>query len=180
VVRAARLRKRSAALACVAAVGLFTTCQTLGLSRSPLTASLRTDSTQITVHHSGFGYHADIGFVYTNTTSKPVAKTGCGFPPWPDLEKKVNDKWVVAYNPAYLACLTKPDFTLQSGKRFHGVLPFAAFEPGHNIMPTLDVPSIDGVYRLRWDFVEGTDASMRGARRVKSTSNEFRMVLAGQ
>jgi hypothetical protein len=74
-------------------------------------------------------------------------------------------------------CLTKPDFTLQSGKSFRGVLPFAAYEPGHNTMPTLDVASIDGVYRLRWDFVQGADASVRGAPIVKSTSNEFRMVL---
>jgi hypothetical protein len=44
-------------------------------------------------------------------------------------------------------------------------------------MPRLDVTSIDGVYRLRWDFVEGTDASVHGAKVVKSTSNEFRMVL---
>ncbi|MDP9201887.1 MAG: hypothetical protein M3P26_08140 [Gemmatimonadota bacterium] len=133
---------------------------------------------------------ADIGFVYTNTTAQPVSKGGCGFPRFPDLEKKVNDHWVLAYSPFYAMCLTKPDFMLRSGETYHGVLKFMAFEPGHNTGPTLDVDTIDGIYRLRWDFVEGTgwgirdfvertDAFTKGARAVESISNEFRMILSG-
>ncbi|MDQ6873284.1 MAG: hypothetical protein M3037_14975 [Gemmatimonadota bacterium] len=167
----------------VLAIGVFVclgACQTLGPSEPPLTASLRTDSAEIGVRHSGIGYGADIGFVYTNTTSGPVSKTGCGGPPFPDLQKKVNDNWVYAYYPIYLMCLTKPDFKLESGQSFRGVLQFGAFEPGHNTGPELRVDSIDGIYRLQWIFVEGTDASAKEARRVESTSNEFRMILKNQ
>lgn len=153
-------------------------CETLSPFRRSLSASLRTDSAQIGVRHSGFAYAAKIGFLYTNTTAKPVSKTGCGFPPFPGLEKKVNDQWVAAYYPFYLMCLTKPDFMLESGQSYHGVLEFMAFEPRHNTMPELRVESIDGIYRLRWDFVEGIDASAKGARKVESISNEFRMALS--
>jgi hypothetical protein len=132
------------------------------------------------VRLSGFVYSADIGFVYTNTTAKPVSKAGCGSPVFPTLEKNVKDKWVPAYYPIYLACLSKPDFMLRSGEEYHGVLHFMAFEPGHNAGPTLMVDSIDGIYQLRWDFAEGTDATANGVRRIESTSNEFRMVLSGQ
>jgi hypothetical protein len=51
-----------------------------------------------------------------------------------------------------------------------------ASAPGHNMMPELKVDSIDGTYRLRWIFSEGTEAS-RDARKVEGISNEFRMVL---
>jgi hypothetical protein len=151
-------------------------CQTLGVSAPPLTASLRTDSTQVTVHRSGFNYAATIGFAYTNTTPRPVSKRGCGVTP-PELEKKVNGQWVTAYRPVLLMCLRVPDFSIGSGQTYRDALQFMAAEPGHNIGPVLDVDSIDGVYRLRWDLVEGTDAGAKGARIVKSTSNEFRMVL---
>jgi len=170
-------RKGLATLLCATSLAYLGACQSLGLSDRPLTASLRTDSAKVTVRHSRNVYVANIGFVYTNTTSGPVANSGCGFPPPPTLEKKVKGKWVLAYNPFYPMCLTKPDYVLPSGKSYHGVIPFTAYERGQNTSPTLEVDSIDGVYRLRWDFVQGTDATEEGARRVVSISNEFRMVL---
>ena len=154
-------------------------CQTLRPSKPPLTASLRTDSAQIGVRHGGFQYHANIGFVYTNTTATPVSANTCG-PPWPSLEKKVNDHWVVAYYPNCLMSQTMPTLTIESGQSYRDVLQFWAFDPGHNAEPSLRVDSIEGIYRLRWDFVEGTDASAKDARKVESTSNEFRMVLSKQ
>jgi len=152
-------------------------CQTLGLSEPPLIASLRTDSTEIGVRHSTGAYFAKIGFTYTNTTKKPVSKVGCGFPPFPTLKKTVNERWITAYYPVYLACLSKPDFMLRSGEEYHGELEFMAYEPGHNTFPILEVDSIEGTYRLQWVFSEGTDATAKGARRVQAISNEFRMVL---
>jgi hypothetical protein len=129
------------------------------------------------VRFNGKAYFAKIGFVYVNDTGKPVSRAGCGGPGWPDLEKNVAGRWVQAYWPVYLACRIIPDFVLASGATYHGVLEFLAFEPGHNIMPLLLVDSIDGVYRLRWDFSEGEVAGAKGVRRVEAISNEFRMVL---
>lgn len=105
---------------------------------------------------------------------------GCGGPPFPTLEKKVNGQWVTAYYPNYLLCLTKPDFRVEGGQSYRDVLQFWAFEPGHVSGATLMVDSIDGIYRLRWNFREGIDALAKDARPVESISNEFRMVLNRQ
>lgn len=152
-------------------------CQTVVQSKGPVSASLRIDSTEIGVQFRGNAYVANIGFVYVNETKKPVSRAGCGGPGRPDLEKRVNDRWVPAYYPVSLACRTYPDFSLESGATYRDVLQFMAFEPGHNIMPELMVDSIDGVYRLRWDFSEGREAGAKGGRSVQATSNEFRMTL---
>lgn len=153
-------------------------CDPSRLAHPELTASLRADSAEIGVRSSELGFSAKIGFVYTNTTDGPVAKAGCGFPPLPELQKKVDGQWVPAYYPVYLLCLTKPDFSLPSGSSYRGVLDFFAARPGQNWAPVLLVDSIDGVYRLEWDFVEGTDTEIKNARIIKAFSNEFRMVLA--
>jgi hypothetical protein len=84
-----------------------------------------------------------------------------------------------AYDPVYPMCLTLPGLVLKAGESHHGVLSFMAAEPGHHWFPILNVDSIDGIYRLRWDFREGVDALAKGGRTVTSVSNEFRMVLRG-
>jgi hypothetical protein len=165
-----------AAVLTLGAISYLDACQALGLSRRELTASLHVDSTEISVHATEVGYRAKIPFVYVNTTPGPVSKGGCGFPPFPELQKKVDGKWVAAYYPAYLLCLTKPDYSLPSGGTYRGVLDFFAAKPGHNTEPTLRVDSIDGVYRLEWDFVEGADTEVKKARTVRAISNEFRMI----
>jgi hypothetical protein len=172
---------RTKAMATVLIAGTISgfACQAINPGPRPAYAVLRTDSAEVFVKHQDFSYSATIGFVYTNTTAKPVSMALCG-PVLPWLEKKIDGKWVNAYSPAYLACRRIPDFTLASGAVYRGVLDFEAFEPGHHIGPTLDVPSIDGIYRLRLDFAEGTDPTREGARPVKATSNEFRMIERGR
>lgn len=144
---------------------------------TPLRAPLTTDSTEVIVLFRGNAYVANIGFTFRNTTGRIISRVGCGGPGVPDLEKKVNGRWVPAYYAAVLACRISPDHFWNPGWSTHEVLRFMAFEPGHNIMPELKVDSIDGVYRLHWDFREGRDASARRARRVEATSNEFHMTL---
>lgn len=141
-----------------------------------LFTSLSTDSAVIGVRFSPPGYFAEIGFVYVNTTAGPVSISGCHGPPDPELEKRVDGRWVRAYHQIHLLCLTKPDFRVESGATHRDVISFVAFQPGQNKAPVLLVDSIDGTYRLRWNLVEGTDAS-EGGRKVEAISNEFRMVL---
>ena len=171
------VRQVAALLLTSGLVSYLGACRTVDLAGRAPTASLSTDSTEIGVHKSGSVYLAKIGFTYVNTTSKPVSKAGCGGPPFPQVEKKVNGRWVAAFYAAYLMCLTKPDFMIPSGGSFRNAVQFHAYEPGHHSGPELLVGSIDGIYRLRWDFVEGTDATAKDARKVLATSNEFRMVL---
>jgi hypothetical protein len=97
------------------------------------------------------------------------------------LEKKVHDHWIRA--TGYNNCLLSPAMpmlTLESGQSYRDVFELLASDRGHAGWPELQVDSIEGTYRLRWDFVEGTGASAKDARKVESTSNEFRMVLSRQ
>ena len=102
----------------------------------------------------------------------------------PELEKLVNDNWVVAYRPVYLACLSLPDFSLASGATYRNEVSFMAAPKGTNTFPQLEVDSINGVYRLRWVLREGpgirsaADLTNRhDARLVEAISNQFRMTL---
>ena len=159
----------------VASCSLFwlIACQpTRAIAPSPL-ASLRTDSTSSGVRReSGYWYRATIPFTYTNESGKPVSKAGCGGPVLPNLEKKVGDTWVVACYPVYLLCLTVPDFVVENGATYRGVLGVAVSQPGHNSEPSLLVDSIDGVFRLRWDLTAGREAGAKGAKIVAGTSSE--------
>ena len=171
---------RSVTLLAMGSLAYFGACQTLRPSNPPLIASLRTDSAQIGVRHGEYTYRADIGLVFTNTTPNPVS-TGIWCPPFQTLEKKVHDHWVVATGSKNcLLSVSMPGLTIESGQSYRDVLQFWASDRGHSGWPELRVDSIEGIYRLRWDFVEGTDASARDARKVESTSNEFRMFLSRQ
>jgi hypothetical protein len=164
------------------AIGLFvcaSACKTLPSARQPLTASLRTDSSQIGVRHGGFNYRADIGLVFTNTTRGPVS-TSTWCPPFQTLEKKVGDHWIGATGVKNCLMSAQSTLTIESGQSYRDVFQFLASDRGHSGWPELMVDSIEGVYRLRWDFREGTDASDKNARRVEAVSNEFRMVLSPQ
>jgi L,D-peptidoglycan transpeptidase YkuD (ErfK/YbiS/YcfS/YnhG family) len=151
-------------------------CHSLTLAAQPSHAVLSVNPTEIHVQHRGFFYSATIPFVYVNTTSSPVSKRGCGTP-HPKLEKKAGNLWVSAYSPVELMCLTVPDFSIPSGRHYADVLRVFAREPGHNSVTEWN-GSVDGTYRLRWDFVEGTDAGVPGARKVETVSNEFQMTLS--
>src|SRR5687768_8734002 len=153
-------------------------CRTLQRNEPSQRASLATDSTAITAYHRGNGYTANIGFTLTNSMGRPMSRAGCGGPGWPDLEKRVDGRWVSAYDQVHITCRTIPDFSLEPGSQITAVLKFLAYEPGHNIYPMLLVDSIDGLYRLRWSFVEGREADAKGARRLDVVSNEFQMLLS--
>lgn len=171
------MRHRTAVIAITLALTYQVACASLSRNRKPLSAYLHTDSTEIGVQFRGNAYVARIGFVLINNTGGPISRAGCGGPGWPDVEKKVNERWVPAYYPVYLACRMIPDFSWESGAAHRDAVAFMAFEPGHRMMPELLVDSIDGVYRLHWNFSEGREAGAKGARRVEAISNEFRMVL---
>jgi L,D-peptidoglycan transpeptidase YkuD (ErfK/YbiS/YcfS/YnhG family) len=156
---------------------LLTACHGLNLTPRPSHAVLSVNPTEIHVQRRGFGYWATIPFVYVNTTAAPVSKVSCGIPS-PFVEKKVNGRWVHADDEGLIQCRSSPDFSIGSGRNYSSVVRWIAHERGHNTGPELRVDSIGGIYRLRWDFVEGTVADAPGARKVETVSNEFRMTLS--
>jgi hypothetical protein len=151
-------------------------CQPLVPLKSRPRVVLHADSAEVPVHFNQHAYFAKIGFMFVNDTDQPLSRATCG-PILPALEKRIDGHWVAAYYPFSLMCRIMPDPVVPPGTTFRDVLEFVAFEPGHQMGPELRVKSIDGVYRLRLGFTEGTDATAKGARYVEATSNEFRMVL---
>jgi len=151
-------------------------CQPLVPLKARPRVVLHADSAEVPVHFTQRAYVAKIGFMFVNDTDQPLSRASCG-PILPALEKRIDGHWVAAYYPASLSCRIIPDPVLPPGTTFRDVLEFMAYEPGHQMLPELRVKSIDGVYRLRLGFTEGTDATAKGARYVEATSNEFRMVL---
>ena len=137
-------------------------CQTLRQSE-PAYTLLRTDSAEIAVG-GGLIY---IGMVLVNTTQNQISG-GC----LPNLEKKVNEKWVTAHFGVMLGC---NGLTLEPGRSYRDTVPYFA----SNIATELRGAPIEGTYRLRSRFVEGKDLSDERARKVEAISNEFRLIRRG-
>lgn len=152
-------------------------CQRLAVTPTQRAAYMKTDSAAFAVKSERFAYVATIGFTYVNHSGSPVSTTRCGKPGPQDLEKRVGSRWVQAYSPASLACLSTPNFVLANDDTYHSTLEFVAFEPGHGIGPALMVDSVDGTYRLRWSLVHGANPEDRSAPRIEAVSNEFRLIL---
>jgi hypothetical protein len=85
------------------------------------------------------------------------------------MQKKVNAKWVPADFGNVLGC---PGQSLERGSTLRDTL--IVFTS--NLIEQLKgVSPLDGVYRLRWPFVEGPNSQAMRARKMEALSNEFRM-----
>jgi hypothetical protein len=137
-------------------------CRTGAARGRQPTVTLVTDSTRYTIRQANGFYVATIGFVQT--------------PGPPLLEKNVDGRWVRAYDPVVLACLTIPPFRIPAGASYRGTLHFDVAQRGRNAFPTLEVDSIPGIYRLRWALHEGPDPDADNTTLAEAISNEFRFV----
>lgn len=157
-------RAKSGAVLSLASLLCVAGCRTLQF-HEPYLHLLETDSTEIAVRAV-----VRIGFSFANMTGKPISG-GC----YPLLEKKVGDKWKPLPANSLLDCLGG---TFESGLIFHTEFEMLA----SNIVEDLSMQdprgakSIDGIYRLRWPFVEGRDPHSRKARPVSGVSNEFTLL----
>ena len=152
----------------------------LNLAQTRRTAFIKTDSAAFTVTFEQLTYRASIGFTYVNRSGSPVSAARCGKPGPPDLEKLIGSRWTRVYSPISVLCRSNTDFVLGNNATYHATLDFVAFEPGHNMQPSLRVDSIDGTYRLRWSLVSGSNPDKKNALRVETLSNNFQLTLAKQ
>jgi hypothetical protein len=158
-------RATVAAIVSLASLLCVASCQTLQY-HEPYLHLLQTDSAEVAVTRS----IVRIGFSFANMTGKPISG-GCG----PLLETKIGDKWKTLPANSLLDCLGG---TFESGLIFHTEFEMLT----SNIVEDLalrgvgDPKSIDGVYRLRWPFVEGRDLHSTKARPVSGVSNEFHLL----
>jgi hypothetical protein len=151
-------------------------CRTGAARGRQPTVTLVTDSTRYTVRQANGFYVATIGFVYANRSGTVVSTNYCQTPGPPLLEKNVDGRWVRAYDPVVLACLTIPPFRIPAGASYRGTLHFDVAQRGRNAFPTLEVDSIPGIYRLRWALHEGPDPDADNTTLAEAISNEFRFV----
>jgi hypothetical protein len=157
-------RAKATAVLSLSCVVYIAGCKTLQY-REPYLHMLQTDSAEVVVR----GPVVRIGFSFANMTGKPISG-GC----YPILERKINDKWKTLPVNSLLDCLGA---TLERGVIFHTQFEMLA----SNIVEDLaqaglrSAASIDGVYRLRWPFVEGRDPQSTRGRPVSGVSNEFHL-----
>ena len=149
-------------------------CQTLS-GRVTTSALMRTDSTEISVGRGDQSYFAKIGFVLVNTTNSPIQSGMC----LPNVEKKVigkkgAEKWEAVSFGVILGC-ERTGF--QPGETYRETLPFWPPNMERYMSPGYWINPIDGIYRLRWLFVEGKDLDTKRARKLEAISNEFHMTL---
>jgi len=135
-------------------------------SREPLLHMLQTDSTELAVQ----GSIVRIGFSFANMVGRPIS----GYCE-PRLERKINEKWKTLPVNSLGGCT---EVTLEPAVIFHTQFEMLT----SNIVEDLafaglrSAGSIEGVYRLRWRFVERKDPQATRGRPVSGVSNEFRLL----
>jgi hypothetical protein len=144
-------------------------CQTFQY-REPYLHMLQTDSAEVAVR----GAIVRIGFSFANMTGKPISG-GCE----PILERMINAKWKLLPRTTLLDCM---GITLERGAIFHTQFEMLTSHVVEDLAlaGVRGADSIDGVYRLRWSFVEGRDSHSARARPVSGVSNEFRLEHAAR
>ena len=127
---------------------------------------LQTDSAAVAVSSAV----VRIGFSFANMTGKPISGD-CD----PIMERKISDKWKALPVNSLLNCFGS---TLETGVIFHNQFEMLASTIVEDLAQVglRGTASIDGVYRLRWRFVEGRDAHSTRGRPVTGVSNEFHLV----
>jgi hypothetical protein len=154
-------------------------CLNLGACKTlnhPVTTSalMRTDTTEFSVGRSGQSYGAKIGFVFENTAGGAISSGMC----LPNVEKRVMRKgrqvWEAVSFGMVMGCDGRG---FVRGQTYREFLLFSAPNMETYMSPDHWINTIDGTYRLRWSFVEGTSLASRRARRIEGVSNEFHMTL---
>lgn len=149
----------------------------------------RTDDSVYTAHRRSYRrsdgvmvrwVELSIGSTYTNASTRPIYFTTCHAPGPPSLEKKQAGKWITAYAPVVLTCLTEPLVVPPRGT-YRFVLQVRGYVPGLSELPEFNT-SVPGTYRLKWHKVfsklmKPYDAGQPENQLPESTriSNEFRI-----
>ena len=162
-------RAKAAAVLSLACALHIAGCRTFQY-HEPYLHMLQTDSPEVGVR----GAIVTIGFSFANMTGKQI----CGDCD-PMLERKVKDEWKTLPVNSLPSCV---GLTFERGAIFHTQFEMLASNILEDFrLPSLQgVASIDGVYRLRWRFVEGGDPHSTRARRVSGVSNEFHLLYSAR
>lgn len=102
------------------------------------------------IRHELGGMEVVIPYSYTNRTGSKVLLANCNGGVSPSLERKWEGKWVTAWTPVVLLCLSPP-IEIQRGETYRDTLHVVAAAFGSKGRPQFAFEDIEGTYRLRWD-----------------------------
>ncbi|HZB28110.1 MAG TPA: hypothetical protein VE282_06055 [Gemmatimonadales bacterium] len=85
---------------------------------------------------------------YTNPLRGPIYLPTCRGVNPPSIEKKDNQRWLIAFSPIVLACLGPPKI-IEPGRTFEFTYHVEAALPGFNVMPEFNT-TVPGTYRVVW------------------------------
>ncbi|MGH7714332.1 MAG: hypothetical protein ACREOG_23845 [Gemmatimonadaceae bacterium] len=125
-------------------------------------AAFQTDLPAYSLRLTPTGYEGAIGVTFTNPTSNAVYIVNCQGGTSLHLDKLVGSRWIVAYAPVVLDCLSAP-IVIQKGAQYRSVVGIYAGYPGTNFHPKFTVSEISGIYRIVWSDVVRTYDQQRGA-----------------
>jgi hypothetical protein len=124
-------------------------------------------------------YKVTIKTSYTNRTGGDVYLPVCTEPRLPWLEKKVEGKWILAYDPGARMCQRTP-VRIEPGETYLDTFDVEAFLPGRDTNLDFLVEEIEGTYRLVRAFyrINKGDPPWKTSDLPleERVSNEFRLV----
>jgi len=122
-----------------------------------------------------------IALKYTNKTKQVRYLPGCKGPPAPVMEKREGTRWIVAFAPIELLCLSYPVPEVRPGGTFEFVFPVHGFLI--YAMPEWKPREVAGTYRVRWTVYKSMEWSSPDghvltpeAYTATVYSNEFKIV----
>lgn len=149
---------------------------------SPRRPSIRTDRSRYAINDSAGIARLTIPLSYRNETGRPVYMPTCRGVQPPRLEKRVGERWIVAYVPIVSYCQGVP-LSVRPGDSFNYTMNIVAGMPGTSYAPRFIVAEVPGTYRVLWEVFAGVQGDERQAVPVKDLlpaewriSNEFQLV----
>ena len=143
--------------------------------------AIRTDRARYVLADSGGIARLTIPLSYRNDTDRPVYLPTCRGVQPPRLEKKVGDRWIVAYAPIVSFCMGVP-LSIRPGDSFNYTMRIVAGMPGTTYAPRFIVSEVPGTYRVLWEVFAGVQGDARQPVPVKDLlpleqriSNEFQL-----
>ena len=140
-------------------------------------APIRTDKQEYSiVRTSDSTVRFKIKTTYTNRSQYTVYLPGCPSPSPPRLEKKVGDKWVVAYQQLENLCYRDP-LPVKPGETYPDTLDISIFPTGGKMGPQLNpgIKEIAGTYRIVRRIQRDYRASSPLLPLDERISNEFEL-----
>jgi hypothetical protein len=159
-----------------------TASRSLAALPRPSEVPIRTNRTRYALNDSGGIARFTIPFRYRNETGRTVYLPTCRGAQPPRLQKKVGDRWIVAFAPVVAFCMGVP-VAIGAGETFNYTMQITAGMPGTSFMPRFSVSDVPGTYRILWEVFGGVEGDARQPSPVKDLlpiewriSNDFELV----